>query len=80
MAVNNKPRQIDLLHMTYAQKSIIGSGGYFPEDVHDVLTMMASGRWNLESIITQEFPLERISEAIRIAADPDKALNVIIRM
>lgn len=33
VAVNNKPRQIDLLHMTYAQKSIIGSGGYFPEYV-----------------------------------------------
>ena len=80
VAVNNKPRQIDLLHMTYAQKSIIGSGGYFPEDVHDVLTIMASGRWNLESIITQEFPLERISEAIQTASDPSRAFNVIIRM
>ena len=27
VAVNNKPRSIDLLHMTYAQQSIIGSGG-----------------------------------------------------
>ena len=80
VAVNNKPRQIDLLRMTYAQKSIIGSGGYFPEDVHDVLTIMASGRWNLESIITQEFPLERISEAIQTASDPSRAFNVIIRM
>ena len=80
VAVNNKPRQIDLLHLTYAQKSIIGSGGYFPEDVHDVLTVMASGRWDLESIITQEFPLERISEAIQTASDPGKAFNVIIRM
>lgn len=79
VAVNNKPRQLDLLHMTYAQKSIIGSGGYFPEDVHDVMTIMAGGKWNLESIITQEFPLDRISEAIRTAADPDKAFNVTIR-
>ena len=36
VAVNNKPRTIDLLHMTYAQQSIIGSGGYMPEDVWDV--------------------------------------------
>lgn len=79
VAVNNKPRQLDLLHMTYSQKSIIGSGGYFPEDVRDVMTIMASGRWNLESIITQEFPLERISEAIQTAADPDKAFNVTIK-
>lgn len=79
VAVNSKPRQIDLLNMTYAQKSIIGSGGYFPEDVRDVMRIMVSGKWDLESIITQEFPLEQISEAIRLAADPDKALNVTIR-
>lgn len=79
VAVNNKPRQIDLLHMTYAQKSIIGSGGYFPEDVRDVMKIMASGKWDLESIITQEFPLEQISEAIKLASNPDKAFNVTIR-
>lgn len=79
VAVNNKPRQLDLLHMTYSQKSIIGSGGYFPEDVRDVMTIMASGKWDLESVITQEFSLEQISEAIRTAANPDKALNVTIK-
>ncbi|MDE6619908.1 MAG: alcohol dehydrogenase catalytic domain-containing protein [Lachnospiraceae bacterium] len=79
VAVNNKPRQLDLLHMTYAQKSIIGSGGYFPEDVRDVMSMMASGKWDLESIITQEYPLEKIAEAIQMASDPDNAFNVTIR-
>lgn len=79
VAVNNKPRQLDLLHMTFAQKSIIGSGGYFPEDVRDVMAIMAGGRWDLESVITQEFRLEQISEAIRAAADPDKDFNVVIR-
>lgn len=79
VAVNNKPRQIDLLHMTYSQKSIIGSGGYFPEDVQDVMDIMASGKWDLESIITQEFSLEQISEAIQVAAKPSEAFNVVIR-
>lgn len=79
VAVNNKPRQLDLLHMTYAQKSIIGSGGYFPEDVQDVMAIMAGGKWDLESIITQEFPLGGIAEAIQTAVDPDKAFNVTIR-
>ncbi|MDE5908024.1 MAG: zinc-binding dehydrogenase [Lachnospiraceae bacterium] len=78
VAVNNKPRELDLLHLTYAQKSIIGSGGYFPEDVRDVMTIMASGKWNLESIITQEFPLEEISKAIQTAADTSRAFNVTI--
>lgn len=43
------------------------------------MTIMANGKWNLESIITQEFPLERISEAIQTAANPERAFNVTIR-
>lgn len=78
VAVNNAIRQLDLLHMTFAQKSIIGSGGYMPEDVGDVMQIMESGRWNLESIITHEFSLEQIEEAIRTAADSRQAFNVEI--
>lgn len=54
VAVNNKPRTIDLLHTTYAQQSMIGSGGYMPEDVQEI---MSCGKWDLERIITHEFPL-----------------------
>lgn len=79
VAVNNTIRQIDLLHMTYSQKSIIGSGGYFPEDVKDVMSIMTSGKWDLESIITHEFTLEQISQAIQMAANPNQALNVTIK-
>ena len=80
VAVNNKPRSIDLLHMTYAQQSIIGSGGYMPEDVRDVQEIMASGKWNLESIITHEFPLEQLETAIRTAGDVNHSGNVVVKM
>ena len=80
VAVNNKPRNIDLLHMTYAQQSIIGSGGYLPEDVQDVQEIMSCGRWELEQIITHEFPLSELEQAIRTAGDVDHAGNVVIRM
>lgn len=78
VAVNNVIRQLDLLHMTYAQKSIVGSGGYMPEDVRDVLSIMKSGKFDIESIITQEFPLSALSEAIQTAADAQHSFNVII--
>ncbi len=80
VAVNNKARSIDLLHMTYAQQSIIGSGGYMPEDVRDVQAMMAGGRWDLESFITHEYKLNELEEAIRMAADVSHAGNVVIKM
>lgn len=79
VAVSKSKRSLDLLHLTYAQKSIIGSGGYFPEDVRDVMTIMQIGRWDLEKMITHEFSLDEIDRAIQTAADSDRALNVTIK-
>ena len=66
--------------MTYAQQSIIGSGGYMPEDVWDVQKIMTCGRWDLERVITHEFPLEELKTAIETAADVDHAGNVVIKV
>ena len=50
-----------------------------PEDVQDVLTIMESGKWDIESIITHEYPFEKLEEAIQMAGNTDEALNVIIK-
>lgn len=78
VAVKAGLRPIDVLAMTYGQHAIIGSGGYNPEDVEDVLAIMKSGKWNIENIITDEYPWEQLPEAIEKAAKVDEALNVII--
>ena len=80
VAVNNRLRTIDLLHMTYTQQSLIGSGGYMPEDVQDVQEILASGKWDLERIITHEFPLPELEQAIRTAGDAEHAGNVVVKM
>ena len=51
-----------------------------PKDVQDVQKIMACGKWNLESIITHEFPLEDLGEAIHMAGDVNHAGNVVIKM
>ena len=79
VAVRAGKRPVDVLEMTYSQHALIGSGGYFTEDVRDVLAAMESGRWDIGSIITHEFPWERLPEAIEQAARVDEALNVVIR-
>lgn len=70
IAVNNMPREIDLLHIT----SIIKSGGYIPENVFDVQKIMTCGKWDLKRIITHEFSLAHLEEALVLVA------NVIIKM
>ena len=78
VAVGTSKREVDILGLTFGQKSITGSGGYSPEDVADVLEIMKSGKWDIDKIITDEYSLENLSEAIERAADVGNALNVII--
>ena len=79
VAVHSTPRPIDMASLCYSQHSIIGSGGYFPEDVTSVMQIMERGEFNLESIVTHEFSQDEIVKAIETAGDVDHALNVVIR-
>lgn len=79
VAVHSGMRPVDILSMTYAQQALIGSGGYMPEDVRDVMSIMESGRWDIERIITHEFPWEELPAAIEKASQTDEALNVVIK-
>lgn len=78
VAVLAGKRPVDILSMTFAQHALIGSGGYFPEDVIDVMKIMESGRWDVESIITHEFPWEQLPQAMEKAAQVDESLSVVI--
>lgn len=79
VAVRAGKRPVDVLEMTYSQHALIGSGGYNPQDVEDVIAVMVQKKWDIESIITDEFPQEQITQAIERTADVDHALNVVIR-
>lgn len=70
--------EVDFLDMTYSHHAIIGSGGYFPIDVKDAMEVMVSKKWDFELIITDEYPWEKLPEAIEKASKVDEALNVII--
>lgn len=79
VAVKAGLRPVDVLAMTYGQHALIGSGGYMPEDVKDVLAIMESGLWDIASIITHEYPWEELPQAIEKASCVEEALNVVIR-
>jgi len=79
VAVGTNKREIDILGLTFGQKSLTGSGGYTPQDVMDVLEIMKSGKWDIEKLITHEYKLDDLSKAIEQASRVDEALNVVIR-
>ena len=79
VAVRAGKRPVDVLEMTYSQHALIGSGGYMPEDVEDVISVMVQKKWDIGSIITDEFSIDQLPQAIERATDVDHALNVMIK-
>jgi 2-desacetyl-2-hydroxyethyl bacteriochlorophyllide A dehydrogenase len=79
VGVNKTIRELDLLHLTYSQKSIIGTGGYMPKDVIDVMEIMKSRKWDIEKMITHIFSLSEIEQAFQTASHTDVSLNVMIQ-
>ncbi|WP_416957342.1 zinc-dependent alcohol dehydrogenase [Streptomyces sp. Agncl-13] len=79
VGVHHESVPVNLSTLAYAHQSLIGSGGYFPEDVDTVMEVMAGKEFDIESIVTHEFPQSEIVQAIRTAADVGEALNVMIK-
>ncbi|MET7481401.1 alcohol dehydrogenase catalytic domain-containing protein [Streptomyces sp. NPDC005648] len=78
VAVHPKPVPVNLVRLAYGEQEIIGPGGYRPEDVVDVMKIMESGVFDLASIITHTYELDRIVEAIEMAGNRESALHVAI--
>lgn len=79
VGVHARPVPVDLARLAYSQHVVVGTGGYTPEDVADVMALMESQTVDLESIVTHEFDLEDIVDALETASDPNRSLNVSIR-
>lgn len=79
VGLHHKPLTVNILTLTFASKRIQGSGGYQPQDVPLVMDIMSSGKFDLESLITQEYPQEQLEDAIKKASISKESLKVMIK-
>lgn len=77
-AVHYKPLEIDFMKVTFGQLNIVGSPAYEISDVFAVIEMLKSKQFDIASLITQKYPLDKLEEAINKAADSQSSLKVII--
>lgn len=79
VGVHKEPAAFDWTQVAFNNWHIHGCGEGANEDLlPDILAMMRSGKYDLPSLVTHEFPVERIEEAITLAAQPDRAQKVCI--
>ena len=79
VGVHKDPVPMDLAQLAFNNWHIHGCGDASTEELAvDILAMMRSGRFDLPSLVTHEFPIERITEALEQAGRPDEAQKVCI--
>ena len=65
--------------LLYASQRIQGSGGYTDQSVKLSMEIMRSGRFELDRLITQEYPHEKLEDAIEKAGTSSESMKVLIR-
>ncbi len=79
VGVHKAPVALDLTAVSFNNWHIHGCGDGATEDfLPEILAMMRSGRFDLSSLVTHEFPIEQINEALALAGRADEAQKVCI--
>jgi threonine dehydrogenase-like Zn-dependent dehydrogenase len=79
VGIHHEPATVDMMRVTYNNWKISGSGGVSIFDAaKDILSVMKSGTYNLEALVTHEYPLEKIGEALVMGKNSKEAQKVII--
>ena len=75
VALHEQSVNVSFLWVMMKQMTIRGAMEY-PADYTDAIELLS--RWDLSPMITHRFPLERISEAIEVATDPNAGGKVMV--
>lgn len=79
VGVHHQPVALDLLSLCYSNWKIVGCGGAPIEiAMADILAMMRSGRYDLPSLVTHEFKVEQIADALVMGTRANEAQKVCI--
>jgi L-iditol 2-dehydrogenase len=78
VGVHHEEVSFDLRKLTWSGVTLVGSAGYRPDDVPNVIKAMASGRYDFDSIVTATFPFDKVDEALEFVQDGARALKVQI--
>lgn len=79
VGVHHQPVPLDLMAVCYSNWKIMGCGNVSTEEaIVDILEMMRSARWDLAPLVTHEYPVDRIADALVMAGNASEAQKVCI--
>lgn len=77
LGLHKQPVQLDLANVLLRELNITGSMAY-PNEFPEVIDMLASGKIDVDAVISHQFPLSEFEHALSQARDTDTAIKVMI--
>lgn len=79
VGVHKEAAPLDFTQVNFNNWHIHGCGDAATEELWpEILEMMRSGKYDLQSLVTHEFPVDQINEALALAGNPEEAQKVCI--
>ena len=79
VGVHKEPSPFDWVQVSFNNWHIHGCGNGDTEALWpEIVEMMRSGRYDLSALVTHEFPVDQINEALKLASQPNLAQKVCI--
>jgi threonine dehydrogenase-like Zn-dependent dehydrogenase len=79
VGVYHEPATINMLMLCYASWLIGGCGRSTIEELlPDIIEMIQSGKYDISTMISHEYKIEDIEEALKMAINTEDALKVAI--
>ena len=79
VGVHHAPVSLDFVKLCYSNWHIGGCGDTpIEQALPDIVAMMRSGRYDLDSLVTHEYGVEDINEALKMASNAGQAQKVCI--
>ena len=79
VGVHKEPSPFDWVQVSFNNWHIHGCGNGDTEALWpEIVDMMRSGRYDLSALVTHEFPVDQINEALKLASQPNLAQKVCI--
>ena len=77
LGLHKQPVQLDLANVLLRELNITGSMAY-PDEFPEVIGMLASGKVDIDPVITHRFPLTQFSDALTQARNTSESIKVMI--
>lgn len=80
VGAHREPVALNLRHLSLMNWHVTGCGSVAIEELTvDILQMMRSGKYDLASLVTHEYPLEKIADALVMGGRASEAQKVCVR-